>query len=376
MTRRQTASWFIAAAVVLYFAVVVIDRFAYHRPAFMESVPVLDAGQWLLTGLLALSAAALVHGVLSFGGSTQIAALPAPLVPWSQTDRSAAVVSLAIHVMCTGLLLDSPFWFNQIVLEDGLVEWASALFWFVACLLTLQACLRVRHRGNAPLLQWLLLGGLAGLFFLCGMEEVSWFQRVFQVEAPEALARVNNQGELNLHNLATHPTENAFYNGMVVALVLIPALSALRVVDLDRWRLGLVVPRAHLVVVGTVAAGWNFNKWNIPLFQLALFVSLLIVLAVARRTADRFDKRLLHATAAVTLLAQAIFLIFGDHFVRIWDVTEYRELLLALGAMMYACNVFAASRRPQGDGSITPRVLVNVGANLPASPLDRRSQSD
>ena len=42
---------------------------------------------------------------------------------------------------------------------------------------------------------------LAAFFFVAFGEEVSWGQMIFGFEAPEAVAKRNQQGELNLHNL-------------------------------------------------------------------------------------------------------------------------------------------------------------------------------
>jgi hypothetical protein len=343
MKMVSRANFWICSSVALFAIAVLVDRFAFGRPAFMESIPVLSPGQWMLSLLLLLSAAALLLGVVPL--RSRNGAAMETFAPWSHNDRWASILGLSVHVACVVLLLVSPYWFNNLILEDRPVENASALFWFVAFALTLIACLRTRRQLGAVSIQFsLLMIVLSALFFVCGMEEVSWFQRVLHVSTPDAIARMNMQGELNLHNLATHPTENIFYNGMVVLLVLVPGLNSLRVIRLEQWNLGAAVPRPYLVVVGVLATAWNFNKWDIPLFQFALYLSVLMTIVLAMRSGSPKDRAILLATVAATIIGQAIFLIFGDHFLRDWDVTEYRELLMPLGAMMYACNVFAATR--------------------------------
>ena len=39
------------------------------------------------------------------------------------------------------------------------------------------------------------------LFFLGFAEEISWGQRIFHIQTPEALAEINMQDEINIHNL-------------------------------------------------------------------------------------------------------------------------------------------------------------------------------
>jgi hypothetical protein len=339
--------------------VVVIDRFAFGRPAFMQSIPVLGAGQWTLTALLLLSAAAFVRGILLLApGGRRLSELPA----WSRNDRWGAFAGIATHVVFVALFLAAPALFNTLVMEDQPVENASALLWFIAGALTLLAALRLHRQpdyARGPF--WLLLGSSA-LFILCGMEEVSWFQRVLHIETPAAVERVNMQGELNLHNLSTHPTENVFYNGMVVLLVIVPALCALNVIRLERWDLGVAIPRPYLVVIGVLTTAWNFSKWNIPLFQLSLFISVLLTAVLAMRMSNSPSRALLLTAAGATIAGQAIFLIFGENFIRDWDVSEYREMFIPMGCFMWSCNVFAATKAFAAKPPLRPSGLAATAA--------------
>lgn len=47
----------------------------------------------------------------------------------------------------------------------------------------------------------LMLLGFAVMFFFGGGEEISWGQRIFNVQTPAALAEINVQGETNIHNI-------------------------------------------------------------------------------------------------------------------------------------------------------------------------------
>ena len=88
--------------------------------------------------------------------------------------------------------------------EDGLFETAGALMYLLASILFI--CLYfISKSGNDFIffktkknLFYLLLGLL---FFICFGEEISWGQRIFNIATPEAIARINVQNEINVHNI-------------------------------------------------------------------------------------------------------------------------------------------------------------------------------
>jgi hypothetical protein len=48
------------------------------------------------------------------------------------------------------------------------------------------------------------------LLFVIGMEEISWGQRIFQMETPSVLKTHNWKGEINFHNVDAFPLHNAY----------------------------------------------------------------------------------------------------------------------------------------------------------------------
>jgi hypothetical protein len=90
---------------------------------------------------------------------------------------------------------------------------------------------------------------LAGGFFLCAGEEMSWGQHLFGWKAPEAITKVNVQGETNLHNLSGYFADHVFIAGTFFyggVLPFVAARSAVwrRVFD----RFGLLVGSLGLAV--------------------------------------------------------------------------------------------------------------------------------
>ena len=82
--------------------------------------------------------------------------------------------------------------------EDGPVEWIGFTSLLTASILAFVAAWHQRP-AHHPAMAASVLGAV--LLFGAG-EEISWGQRIFEVDTPEVLVDGNAQDELNLHNLA------------------------------------------------------------------------------------------------------------------------------------------------------------------------------
>ena len=80
--------------------------------------------------------------------------------------------------------------------EDGLFEYMTAIFFFLSAIAIL--CSIRGHELFLTKLFKTLFGLFALLIFL---EEVSWGQRILNIEVPPELKKINTQNELNLHNI-------------------------------------------------------------------------------------------------------------------------------------------------------------------------------
>ena len=87
--------------------------------------------------------------------------------------------------------------------EDGIVEWIGALGFLVASAIFIflffrvdsaQDLLFVRPKKNIFFL------ALGVLFFLGFGEEISWGQRLFEIETPHFMSQINTKNEINIHN--------------------------------------------------------------------------------------------------------------------------------------------------------------------------------
>ncbi|MEX2606206.1 MAG: hypothetical protein WD708_02580 [Kiritimatiellia bacterium] len=91
------------------------------------------------------------------------------------------------------------------VMEDGVIEWFTTdalLFCSFLCLYRFCALRKVR-----PALFNGMLLFLTVLFFFGAGEELSWGQRIFNVESSDFFLEHNAQGETNFHNLVMGETK-------------------------------------------------------------------------------------------------------------------------------------------------------------------------
>lgn len=115
-------------------------------------------------------------------------------------------VIILIILICFNLIVgtkDSET-IKQITREDGMVEMSTAVFYFLAACLLIYLFIQSKSKEKIYFLRtkrnfFFLLLGLLCLFF--AGEEISWGQRIFNIETPEYFEKYNRQSEINIHNL-------------------------------------------------------------------------------------------------------------------------------------------------------------------------------
>ncbi len=290
-----------------------------RRRLASEEPPLFAGLHGLRSAVLAVAAFALVLGLRRIACRLPPHASPPSVV---ETWIAAAGGSLIALAAALALLVD-PTVLSRLVREDHLVEWTSAVLAFVAAGLYGVAATR---RGLD--VSGLLLGAMAGMCALLGLEEISWFQRVLEIESPDFMLNRNGQQEINVHNLATDLSGNLYYVGAFCWCVLTPALIGdRRFYGRFRW-LDPLVPSPLVLLGSATAAAVVYEMWNIAWIQLTFWMTLAAVGIVGRT--ERW-RPLAAGVALVTVVSAAIFLMLGDDMVRSWDDTEVRELIIPYG---------------------------------------------
>jgi hypothetical protein len=160
----------------------------------------------------------------------------------SSHDRAGRILGslskLVLHVAVPVLLmvallvihLARPGRYEALTREDGVVEYATAVCYFAAFLAGLLLTRRVLAGRDWPFT--VLYGGMAVAFLVVCLEEISWGQRIFQVESPDFFRETNIQREIGIHNLQgihalLHPAYIVVgFTGAFGALVLSRLLNA------------------------------------------------------------------------------------------------------------------------------------------------------
>lgn len=160
------------------------------------------------------------------------------------------------------------------------------------------------------------------------------------------MAERNWQGEFNFHNFQTDLTELGLYAGTGLFLLL---LSLMRE-TVGGWR--PLAPVHALLPDRTAAAAsapmllFTYGHWNLLPVQLAFWIGFgvcAVFAARAMRKGWRGEAWLFVALTILLAAGQTIFLLFGERSIEIYDSTEYREWLIALGLAVYGWRQWRAA---------------------------------
>lgn len=112
---------------------------------------------------------------------------------------SITLFPLAGFCFFLALKLLRPAAYHDLIQEDAALENIQAVLYLVASGVAFATFARLRRSGRVLLwLPQLLLA--LGLLFVC-LEEISWGQRIFDLQTPPLLDAYNAQHEITVHNL-------------------------------------------------------------------------------------------------------------------------------------------------------------------------------
>jgi hypothetical protein len=96
---------------------------------------------------------------------------------------------------------DRTLYRKIIIGEQALVELSTAVLALIAFLIGLRLLRRIGQFPGLVVRAWVVMVVLACLYF--AGEEISWGQQLLEWETPQAIARLNDQSETNLHNMSS-----------------------------------------------------------------------------------------------------------------------------------------------------------------------------
>lgn len=234
-----------------------------------------------------------------------------------------------------------PVKFNAMAIEDSFFEWGSAGSLGLACIFAIAAMVRF-FRGRSYLLS-ITSAIIAVVLLLMCMEELSWFQRVLAYKTPAAIRLINQQREVNLHNIYTNLYENLYYGGTFICLVLLPSAFFLFRQGSPFAVFRSLMPSRYVSMLAAMTTTFSWGMWNIFWFQAAFAYCVLYLLSLAVESGKKHrlaDRWLFSISTAILLVCHGTVLIHGANMIRSWDDTELKELIIALSFLLYSVEIY------------------------------------
>ncbi len=251
--------------------------------------------------------------------------------------------TLGLSVIFLLISMFRPDVFKSMQSEGQIIEFLSAAFLFVSSAIFFYLFAVHRQRLNRRYLMIFLTFAL--VFFIIGMEEVSWFQRVLSIDTPAGFEG-NSQSELNLHNFKTDIFQNLYFFAAFIFLIVLPFVNEKTGFHNKFKDLSFFIPSRFIIYVSALAFVYNFNLWNVFLTQLAFFVTLFILIHYDRINIKfKNSSVLLPSLIAVYILTQAIFLAFGGRFKDWNDIHEYKEFFIPLSLLIYSIETVIKAKK-------------------------------
>lgn len=144
--------------------------------------------------------------------------------------------------------------------EDRIAEYLQVVCWVTSFLLTLWVVKNVGVYDNRVIAALYILLAV-GIFFLIG-EELSWGQRLFGWQTPEAYKEINKQDETNLHNIYGVGYTFKWIHMMIGAYGTILPLVLLRSNALKGYKseLSMLVPHYTLIPFFFMPFAWRLYR--------------------------------------------------------------------------------------------------------------------
>lgn len=214
-----------------------------------------------------------------------------------KTQSAIKYALLFISVLLTYLivLFVSDEVLIDLTFEDHMFEWIGTLFLLASSVLFFIRFLNDKNGNDFYLFKTnknYFFFFLSLLFFFAFGEEISWGQRLFNIQTPEVLKRINYQDETNIHNLK----------------IFIGLLDQGRLFNYFWITFCLIIP---LLNWKSAVSAKFFNKINMPIVPLWLALTFFISYSIYL-VFDLSYPKLFHAISELKETSlSSLFLVYG-----------------------------------------------------------------
>lgn len=320
-----------------------VDKNYLHIHVFQYGIPNFGPGYLIRTFAIFICIAMIFICLIHLSGRNKTDFIV--LIDYSKLLEKGSVVSVVLFAVFFVLLsVFSPIAFNTLSKEDNLIEWGSALLLFACSFVFLMTWIKERNLSYAfKHFKWLCLV-FSLVFFVIAMEEISWFQRIIEFDTP-ATFNDNLQQEANLHNFNTNYSENIYYFGAFIFLVVLPYFEFLFPNIISNKHLKRFIPRPYMALLGVVPCVFNYDRWDALITQLTFFSCLMILLSFRYFLNSKNQKTTIWSFIILLIVIQIVFLVNGDSYLVIYDVKEYKEFLIPLCFFIYSIDRFGLLKK-------------------------------
>src|SRR6185503_763139 len=348
---KARSTWLFAGAVGCQFAAFVVKLLASSAPLFAKPRPDWSPGGVMVMALTSASAALLIWAAVEFSRGQS----PSARSEWALPDRANRWLVGGMLAIAWGILvlfLISPSGFEHLADEDWWLENLSAAASFDAAVAFGLAAFCMRRQSSWPPV--LFACGLAGAFLLVGLEEVSWFQRVFNYSTPEFL-RGNWQGEANFHNLSSNKSEVLYYTVLSAFLILFPLAKDSGLIPARFGAIAELAPSRTVVAFGAMASTYNFVTWTLIPYQTLFFAGVFAVAFYEFRFGRSAGVPFGRAVIVSCVMTQALLLALPSHHLWLRTAAEYREFMMPLGGFVAGVETLYRVTSQLAPSAVSPR---------------------
>jgi len=110
----------------------------------------------------------------------------------------SGIIVPVLFIAIVFLYLNNADFYEHITREDRIIEWLTFLFLLISGILSFLAARRFLKKSNSMVPFFVIFGIL---LILSAFEEISWGQRLIDLESPAFFMEHSDQREINLHNV-------------------------------------------------------------------------------------------------------------------------------------------------------------------------------
>ena len=254
-----------------------------------------------------------------------------------KNDISKLAFALTMFVVLglSFLLLFGTSTYDYLSKEDHVAEYLSSMFLFISSFFFFKTSyFLISKKKNYD--KWLIFFSsfLCFLLFLGAGEEISWGQRIFDIQTPEYLLEINDQDELNFHNIDKKFFDRAL-DRLTIAFVVI---GSLLYVFKKNTILKIKAPNLFIICIFLITP---FYRQNIEFnFFYILYIPLIVLLFYSIINENKFDIMLLITTLIMTFIVLYIHSEYGYLFPSHNNsANEFKEFIFCFGILIYSFEI-------------------------------------